>query len=82
MINIEIAGIGTAIPENYIDFNSGRRFRITEKESQLDLLSRSAIRALEDANMTIDDIDAIVGAVAVGVQPIPLRNIYNIIDIP
>ncbi|MDR1976582.1 MAG: hypothetical protein LBQ18_06270 [Campylobacteraceae bacterium] len=71
MVNVEIAGIGTSLPQNYVDFAGGRRFRISGEETHLKLLCASAINALKNANMTIDDIDAVVGAVTIGLQPIP-----------
>ena len=71
MLNIEIKGMGTALPQNYVEFKSGRRYRISGEENHLDLLCESAENALANSGLTIDDIDVIVGACAVGLQPIP-----------
>ncbi|GAB2028204.1 3-oxoacyl-[acyl-carrier-protein] synthase III C-terminal domain-containing protein [Lactovum odontotermitis] len=71
MSAIEITSLGTALPKESVNFGKERRYRITGTETQLSLLVESAKKALEAANLTIDDIDVIVGAVAVGLQPIP-----------
>ena len=71
MLNIEIKGMGTALPQKYVEFKSGRRYRISGEETHLDLLCASAENALANSRLTIDDIDVIIGACAVGLQPIP-----------
>jgi len=71
MLNIGIKGLGVALPKNYVEFESGRRYRISGEENHLDLLCKSAENALSNSGLTIDDMDVIIGACAVGLQPIP-----------
>lgn len=71
MLNVEIKSLGVALPKNYVEFKGGRRYRVSGEETQLTLLCESAKNALANAGLTIDDIDAIVGGCAVGLQPIP-----------
>lgn len=71
MLKVEIKSMGVALPENFIELKAGRRYRISGSETHLGLLCKSAERALEESGMTIDDIDVIIGACAVGLQPIP-----------
>lgn len=70
-INVEIAALGVALPKKAVQFGDSTRYRISESENHLSLFVASAKAALKKANLTIDDIDAIVGACAVGLQPIP-----------
>lgn len=71
MLNVKIKSLGVAMPENFIEFEGGRRYRISGDETHIGLLSESAKKALSESGLTIDDIDVIIGACAVGVQPIP-----------
>ncbi|GHU61682.1 3-oxoacyl-ACP synthase [Clostridia bacterium] len=71
MLNVEIKGMGTALPKKYVEFRGGRRYRISGSESHIGLLCESAEKALTNSGMTMDDIDVIIGACAVGAQPIP-----------
>lgn len=71
MMNIKISGMGSALPKESVTFSGNQRYRISGEETHLDLLVASARAALADAQMTIDDIDAIIAGVAVGLQPIP-----------
>lgn len=73
MRNVEIKGIGTSLPQNKIEINGQVRYRVenNEKENQLTLSVKAIHNALKDANMEISDIDLIVSASAVGIQPIP-----------
>lgn len=71
MRNIEIIGTGTCLPKNKIEINGQFRYRISGEETQLTLATNAAKKALENAKLTINDIDLIVSSAAVGCQPIP-----------
>ncbi|MDR0299571.1 MAG: 3-oxoacyl-ACP synthase [Streptococcaceae bacterium] len=71
MLNVEITSLGTAIPKQSVKIAGATRYRISGNESHLGLLVESAQKALKKANLTINDMDAIIGAVGVGLQPIP-----------
>jgi len=70
--HVEIAGYGVCLPKNTVQFKDQTRYRVVENEqTQLDLAEAAIQRALENANLSIKDIDCLVSASAVGVQPIP-----------
>jgi len=70
--HVEIAGYGVYLPKNTVHFKDQTRYRVVEnEETQLDLAESAIKRALENANLSIEDIDCLVSASAVGVQPIP-----------
>ena len=70
--HVEIAGYGVCLPKNTVKFKDQTRYRVVEnEETQLDLAEVAIQRALEKANLKIEDIDCLVSASAVGVQPIP-----------
>ena len=70
--HVEIAGYGVCLPKNTVQFKDQTRHRVVEnEETQLDLAEAAIKRALENANLSIEDIDCLVSASAVGVQPIP-----------
>ena len=70
--HVEIAGYGVCLPKNTVQFKDQTRYRVVEnEENQLDLAEVAIQRALEKANLKIEDIDCLVSASAVGVQPIP-----------
>lgn len=70
--HLEIAGYGVCLPKNTVKFKDQTRYRVVEnEETQLDLAEVAIQRALEKANLKIEDIDCLVSASAVGVQPIP-----------
>ena len=70
--HVEIAGYGVCLPKNTVQFKDQTRYRVVEnEETQLDLAEAAIQRALENANLNIKDIDCLVSASAVGVQPIP-----------
>ena len=70
--HVEIAGYGVCLPKNTVQFKDQTRYRVVEnEETQLDLAEAAIQRALENANLSIKDIDCLVSASAVGVQPIP-----------
>lgn len=66
-----IKGYGTALPQKTIHFGDQTRYRISGAENQLSLAVEAIEKALTRANLTISDIDCIVSASAVDVQPIP-----------
>ena len=70
--HVEIAGYGVCLPKNTVHFKDQTRHRVVEnEETQLDLAEVAIQRALEKANLSMKDIDCLVSASAVGVQPIP-----------
>ena len=70
--HVEIAGYGVCLPKNTVQFKDQTRHRVVEnEETQLDLAEAAIQAALENANLNIKDIDCLVSASAVGVQPIP-----------
>ena len=70
--HVEIAGYGVCLPKNTVQFKDQTRYRVVEnEETQLDLAEAAIQAALENANLNIKDIDCLVSASAVGVQPIP-----------
>ena len=70
--HVEIAGYGVCLPKNTVKFKDQTRHRVVEnEETQLDLAEAAIKRALENANLSMKDIDCLVSASAVGVQPIP-----------
>ena len=71
MNHIEIIGYGTALPKNSIRFGNQTRYRISQGETQIDLAVEACQKALEKGKKDIRDIDCIVSASAVAVQPIP-----------
>ena len=70
--HVEIAGYGVCLPKNTVQFKDHTRYRVVENEqTQLDLAEAAIQAALENANLSMKDIDCLVSASAVGVQPIP-----------
>ena len=70
--HLEIAGYGVCLPKHTVTFKDQTRYRVVEnEETQLDLAEVAIQRALEKANLKIEDVDCIISASAVGVQPIP-----------
>ena len=70
--HVEIAGYGVCLPKNTVQFKDQTRYRVVEnEETQLDLAEAAIQAALKNANLSIKDIDCLVSASAVGVQPIP-----------
>lgn len=67
-----ILGMGRYHPENEVRFETGRRFRVKNGEdTQLSMGIKAAREALEESGLTVDDIDLIIAACAVIIQPIP-----------
>ncbi|WP_347087068.1 3-oxoacyl-[acyl-carrier-protein] synthase III C-terminal domain-containing protein [Streptococcus rubneri] len=70
--HVRIKGYGTALPKHQVTFKDQTRYRVKEdEESQIDLAARAIEQALKQAELTMADIDCLVSASAVGVQPIP-----------
>lgn len=70
--HVEIAGYGACLPNHTVKFGDQTRYRVVENEqTQLDLAEVAIRNALAKANLTMNDIDCLVSASAVGVQPIP-----------
>ena len=71
MRKIQFTGYGVELPRNTIDFGGQTRYRIRGEEKQISLAVSACEKARENANITVNDIDCIVSASAVGIQPIP-----------
>ena len=71
MRKILFTGYGVELPRNTVDFDGQTRYRISGEEKQISLTVSACEKALENANITVNDIDCIVSASAVGIQPIP-----------
>ena len=71
MRKIQFTGYGVELPRNTVDFDGQTRYRIRGEEKQISLAVSACEKALENANITVNDIDCIVSASAVGIQPIP-----------
>lgn len=71
MNHVEIKGYGTSLPKQTVQFEGQTRYRISGEETQLRLAVAASEQALQKANCTINDVDCIVAASAVGIQPIP-----------
>ena len=71
MRKIQFTGYGVELPRNTVDFDGQTRYRISGEEKQISLAVLACEKALKNANITVNDIDCIVSASAVGIQPIP-----------
>lgn len=71
MRKIQFKGYGIELPKNTVELKGQIRYRISEGESQISLAVSACEKALKNTNITINDIDCIVSASAVGIQPIP-----------
>ena len=71
MRNIRILGCGAALPENTVKFGNNTRYRMTKGQNLLDLAQAAIAEALDDAKLTINDIDLILGGMATPLQGIP-----------
>ena len=71
MNKLEIIGWGSYLPEHTVRFNGQTRHRAAAGETQLYMAAEAARRALDKAGIAASDLDCIVSAAAVGVQPIP-----------
>ena len=58
--HVEIAGYGVCLPKQTVQFKNQTRYRVVEdEETQLDLAEVAIQRALENANLKIEDIDCL-----------------------
>ena len=71
MRKIQFIGYGVELPKNTVNFKEQIRYRISGDEKQISLAVSACQKVLKNANITINDIDCIVSASAVGIQPIP-----------
>jgi len=71
MRNIKIIGYGNYLPNNVLEFEREKRYRCNGFETHLDMAVKASNKALENAKLTIKDIDCIVSASAVVMQLIP-----------
>ena len=71
MRKIQFTGYGVELPRNTVDFDGQTRYRISGEEKQISLAVLACEKALENGSITVNDIDCIVSASAVGIQPIP-----------
>ena len=71
MRKIQFIGYGVELPKNTVNFKEQIRYRISGDEKQISLAASACQKAIKNASITIDDIDCIVSASAVGIQPIP-----------
>lgn len=68
---MKIIGYGTALPKHTVEFDGQTRYRVTGDETQISLAVEAIQNALNMSKMDIKDIDCIISASAIGVQPIP-----------
>ncbi|MBL1226365.1 3-oxoacyl-[acyl-carrier-protein] synthase III C-terminal domain-containing protein [Enterococcus sp. BWR-S5] len=71
MNGVEITGYGTALPKNTVTFGDQTRYRVVAGETQISLAVEACEQALRQGNLDITEIDCLVSASAVAVQPIP-----------
>ena len=70
--HLQIKGYGTALQAHTVTFKDQTRYRVKEgEETQIDFAARAIKAALNHAGLEMADIDCLVSASAVGVQPIP-----------
>lgn len=67
----QITGFGTALPQQTVTFGDQTRYRVSGDENQLQLAATACRQAIKRADLDISDIDCLVSASAVGIQPIP-----------
>lgn len=68
---IKLSGYGKARPKEAVQFKKQTRYRMSGKETQLSLAVEAAKKALDKAGLQAEELDCIVSASAVSVQPIP-----------
>lgn len=70
--HFKIAGYGYELPTTTVTFHNQTRYRVVDgQQGQLDLAEEAIKRALNHAQLSIEDIDLLVSTSAVSVQPIP-----------
>lgn len=71
MRNCRILGYGYYLPENIVVFGNQTRYRASSEETQLFMATNAAKKAIKNAKLKPENIDLIISASAVGIQPIP-----------
>lgn len=71
MRNCKISGYGYYLPESIVTFDDQTRYRASDKETQLFMATSAATKAIRNARLKPENIDLIISASAVGIQPIP-----------
>jgi len=71
MNKLEIIGWGSSLSARRVQFGAQTRYRAADGETQLGMMCDAARKALAKAGIAAADLDCIVSAAAVGVQPIP-----------
>lgn len=71
MRKCKITSYGYALPKTIYNISGQFRRRIQEEESQLSLMLEASHSALQKGNISIQELDCIVAASAVALQPIP-----------
>ncbi len=66
-----IAGWGSYLPPDAVQFGDHTRYRIGDDVSHLDMLATAALQALERSGVAANELDCIISACAAGIQPIP-----------
>ena len=71
MRNCRILGYGYYLPKNIVKFGDQTRYRASSEETQLFMATNAAKKAIKSAKLKPENIDLIIAASAVGIQPIP-----------
>ena len=71
MNKLEIIGWGSSLSARRVQFGAQTRYRAADGQTQLGMMCAAARKALAKAGIATADLDCIVAAAAVGVQPIP-----------
>lgn len=69
--NCEITGYGTYLADTKVQFEDQTRYRVSPETSHLGMLTYAGQLALKSAGLEPNDLDCIISASAIGVQPIP-----------
>ena len=70
--HFKILAYGSQLPQQRVTFKDQKRYRVLAgQEGQLDLAEAAIKKALHQAGLEMADIDCLISASAVGVQPIP-----------
>ncbi len=71
MRKLKITGCGSALPSRQVHFGDQTRYRLAEGETLLDLAEAAIVKALEDAGITMSEVECIIGGMATPLQGIP-----------
>lgn len=89
MRKCKIAGYGYYLPKQKVRFGNQTRYRANDMiETQLFMATKAVEKAIDNASLSMQDIDLLVSASAVGIQPIPCtaalihEQVFNGLDIP